>query len=158
MKDIFQSFFDVYRLHLLQALPEMILNRFTKSVLHILLLLILLQALFISSAYVSGLSAILTLPMYAKTIQTRQDLIESKMEWGANDEAWIGPISRSTNVLIQFLVSLHCKKSTSCKKIHIVTSRYFLVQENFKKSKTNLILISTPESSRLFQYSYFFTV
>lgn len=59
-----------------------------------------MQTLLISTAYISGLSAILAIPRYEPAIRTLQDLIDSKMEWGANDVAWVVAIMNSNDVSI----------------------------------------------------------
>lgn len=101
-----KSFYIVYRILLFQSLPTYPSNQFMKLSLRILLILIFMHALFIGTAYISGLSAILTLPEYEKPIRTRQDLLDSKMEWGANDNAWIYSISDSNNVCIDLSKNL----------------------------------------------------
>lgn len=45
----------------------------------------------------------MTLPQYEKPIKTQQDLIDSKMPWGADTPAWVETIAHSSQVS----VSLH---------------------------------------------------
>ncbi|XP_044735607.1 uncharacterized protein LOC123297863 [Chrysoperla carnea] len=62
------------------------------------------HTLLISAAYIGGLAAILTLPQYEQPIRTRQDLIDSKMEWGTHDMAYIYPIANSNHSQINILL------------------------------------------------------
>lgn len=100
IKNIFdgfsESFYIMYGLTFLQPLPES--AEYSNNAFRNLLTWILLQTLLISTAYSSGLSAIMTLPQYDEPIKTQQDLIDSKMEYGSNDATWVQSIATSTNV------------------------------------------------------------
>ncbi|XP_048485863.1 uncharacterized protein LOC119691976 [Plutella xylostella] len=49
--------------------------------------------LIINAAYSAGLSSLFTIPNYEKSIDTVEDLLESGLEWGAPDIAWVYSIS-----------------------------------------------------------------
>lgn len=97
-----ESFYIMYGLTFLQPLPES--AEYSNNAFRNLLTWILLQTLLISTAYSSGLSAIMTLPQYEKPIKTMDDLIDSDLEWGANDEAWVLSISGSKGVNKMFII------------------------------------------------------
>lgn len=101
-----KSLFIIYHLTLLQPLSQNLLIN-SKFMHRIIYLLSLVQALMISTAYISGLSAMLALPQYEKPIRTRQDLIDRKMEWGTNDLAWVITIINSNDVSMQFINFYH---------------------------------------------------
>lgn len=95
---LYESFFIIYGMSVLQPLPES--AEYSNNAFRNLLTWILLQTLLISTAYVSGLSSIMTLPQYKEPIKTRQDLIDSNIEWGSDDRAWIHTIEISNQVSI----------------------------------------------------------
>ncbi|KAG7298543.1 hypothetical protein JYU34_018183 [Plutella xylostella] len=49
--------------------------------------------LIINAAYSAGLSSLFTIPNYEKSIDTVEDLLNSGLEWGAPDIAWVYSIS-----------------------------------------------------------------
>ncbi|XP_044729510.1 uncharacterized protein LOC123292862 [Chrysoperla carnea] len=86
--DFSESFYIMYGLTVLQPLPDSV-AQYSNNAFRNLLIWILLQTLIISTTYTSGLTSIMTLPQYEEPIRTTQDLIDSKMEWGSNDDSWI---------------------------------------------------------------------
>ncbi|KAG7298540.1 hypothetical protein JYU34_018180 [Plutella xylostella] len=54
--------------------------------------------LVINAAYSAGLSSLFTVPNYEKSIDTVEDLLDSGLEWGAPDGAWVYSISSSKDV------------------------------------------------------------
>ncbi|XP_044729678.1 uncharacterized protein LOC123293027 [Chrysoperla carnea] len=94
--------FIIYYLTILQSVSnKLLISKFTHR---LIFGLSFIHALVISSAYISGLSAILTLPQYEKPIRTLQDLIDSKMEWGTNAYGWIYPLIDSNHSVITELI------------------------------------------------------
>lgn len=105
-KNFSTSFFIIYYFTLIQPLPRNLQGK-TKFSLRFIFALSLMQTLLISTAYISGLSAILTVPRFEHSIKTLQDLIDSKMEWGADDVSWVIPIMNSNDVRIaNFMLDL----------------------------------------------------
>ncbi|KYB26331.1 hypothetical protein TcasGA2_TC034795 [Tribolium castaneum] len=49
----------------------------------------MIMVLFISSSYSSGLSSVMTVPRYGKSIQTVKDLASSHLNWTGTTDAWI---------------------------------------------------------------------
>lgn len=98
ISDFCESFYIVYGITFSQPLPES--AQCSSDAFRSILTWILLQTLLISSVYSSGLSSIMTLPQYETPIETQQNLIDSKIEWGANDATWIESIAHSTSVSI----------------------------------------------------------
>nr|AST36230.1 putative ionotropic receptor IR41a.2 [Hedya nubiferana] len=61
----------------------------------------LVTGLIIDNAYGGGLASSFTLPKYEPSIDSVQDLVDRKMEWGANSEAWTFSIILSEEVIIE---------------------------------------------------------
>ncbi|CAH0699987.1 unnamed protein product [Spodoptera exigua] len=66
---------------------------------------LLIAGLILSSAYGAGLASTFTVPRYEPSIDTVQDIVDRKMEWGATHDAWIFSLTLSTEPLVKELVS-----------------------------------------------------
>ncbi|XP_026739805.1 glutamate receptor ionotropic, delta-2-like isoform X2 [Trichoplusia ni] len=66
---------------------------------------LLIAGLILSSAYGAGLASTFTVPRYEPSIDTVQDIVDRKMEWGATHDAWIFSLTLSTEPLVKQLVS-----------------------------------------------------
>nr|QIJ45772.1 ionotropic receptor [Glyphodes pyloalis] len=65
----------------------------------------LLAGLVLGNAYGGGLASVFTVPKYERSIDSVQDIVERKMEWGATHDAWVFSLTPSTEPLIKKLVS-----------------------------------------------------
>uniref|UniRef100_A0A2H1V256 SFRICE000831.1 n=1 Tax=Spodoptera frugiperda TaxID=7108 RepID=A0A2H1V256_SPOFR len=65
---------------------------------------LLIAGLILSSAYGAGLASTFTVPRYEPSIDTVQDIVDRKMEWGATHDAWIFSLTLSSEPLIKQLV------------------------------------------------------
>ncbi|XP_073951487.1 glutamate receptor ionotropic, delta-2-like isoform X2 [Choristoneura fumiferana] len=65
----------------------------------------LVTGLIIDNAYGGGLASSFTVPKYEASIDTVQDIVDRKMEWGATHDAWIFSIILSEEPLIKKLLS-----------------------------------------------------
>nr|ARO76470.1 ionotropic receptor 7 [Conogethes punctiferalis] len=65
----------------------------------------LLTGLVIGNAYGGGLASVFTVPKYEKSIDTVQDIVDRKMEWGATHDAWVFSLTSSNEPLIKKLVN-----------------------------------------------------
>lgn len=104
--NLYESAYIIYGMMLLQPLPEEAEHQ--NASFRNLLTWILLQTLLVSTAYSSGLSAVMTLPRYEPAIKTVDNLIDSGIAWGANDEAWLYTISGTTQVKMRFKRFSNC--------------------------------------------------
>lgn len=59
---------------------------------------ILATGLILTNAYSAGLASAFTLPMYEKSIDTIQDIIDRDVEWGATHDAWVYSLTLSKEV------------------------------------------------------------
>nr|QRF71033.1 ionotropic receptor [Semiothisa cinerearia] len=84
---------------------------------------LLAAGLILVSAYGAGLASTFTVTNYEPSVDTIQDLVDRKMEWGATHDAWIFSITMSNEPLIKQLVSQF--------KIH---SAEELKRKSFKRS------------------------
>ncbi|XP_034824444.1 probable glutamate receptor isoform X1 [Maniola hyperantus] len=66
----------------------------------------LMTGLVIDNAYGGGLASTFTVPKYEKSIDTIQDIVDRRLEWGATHDAWIFSLMLSQEPLIKQLVSL----------------------------------------------------
>nr|AOG12846.1 ionotropic receptor [Eogystia hippophaecolus] len=66
---------------------------------------LLITGLVFDNAYSGGLASTFTVPKYETSIDTVQDIVDRKMEWGATHDAWTFSITLSTEPLIKQLVS-----------------------------------------------------
>ncbi|KAF9809350.1 hypothetical protein SFRURICE_007281 [Spodoptera frugiperda] len=60
---------------------------------------LLIAGLILSSAYGAGLASTFTVPRYEPSIDTVQDIVDRKMEWGATHDAWIFSLTLSSEVV-----------------------------------------------------------
>uniref|UniRef100_A0A0K8TV01 Ionotropic Receptor n=1 Tax=Epiphyas postvittana TaxID=65032 RepID=A0A0K8TV01_EPIPO len=65
----------------------------------------LVTGLIIDNAYGGGLASSFTVPKYEASIDTVQDIVDRKMEWGATHDAWLFSISLSEEPLVKELIS-----------------------------------------------------
>nr|WCF43335.1 ionotropic receptor IR41a [Spodoptera frugiperda]WCF43350.1 chemosensory receptor IR41a [Spodoptera frugiperda] len=65
---------------------------------------LLIAGLILSSAYGAGLASTFTVPRYEPSIDTVQDIVDRKMEWGATHDAWIFSLTLSSEPLVKELV------------------------------------------------------
>ncbi|XP_063621340.1 glutamate receptor ionotropic, delta-2-like [Cydia splendana] len=65
----------------------------------------LVTGLVIDNAYSGGLASSFTVPKYEASIDTVEDLVDRKMEWGATHDAWIFSIMLSEEPLIKSLLN-----------------------------------------------------
>ncbi|XP_047985797.1 uncharacterized protein LOC125226022 [Leguminivora glycinivorella] len=65
----------------------------------------LVTGLIIDNAYGGGLASSFTVPKYETSIDTVEDLVDRRMEWGATHDAWIFSIILSEEPLIKSLLS-----------------------------------------------------
>nr|ARO70543.1 antennal ionotropic receptor 41a-2 [Dendrolimus punctatus] len=66
---------------------------------------LLITGLILASAYGGGLASSFTIPKYEPSIDTVQDLVDRKLEWGATHDAWIFSLTLSKQPLVKQLVS-----------------------------------------------------
>lgn len=59
---------------------------------------LLVTSLILTNAYGAGLASTFTLPRYEKSIDTIQDVIDRKVEWGATHDAWVYSLLLSQEV------------------------------------------------------------
>lgn len=59
---------------------------------------LLVTALILTNAYSAGLASVFTIPTYEKSIDTIQDIIDRKVEWGATHDAWVYSLTLSEEV------------------------------------------------------------
>ncbi|XP_039435053.2 glutamate receptor-like [Culex pipiens pallens] len=64
----------------------------------VLFVSMLFAGFMIGNIYTAGLASIMTIPQYAKSIDTAQDLAASGLPWGGTAIAWIFAISTATEV------------------------------------------------------------
>nr|AXF48852.1 ionotropic receptor IR21 [Lobesia botrana] len=64
----------------------------------------LVTGLIIDNAYGGGLASSFTVPKYEASIDTVQDLVDRRMEWGATHDAWIFSIILSEEPLVKTLL------------------------------------------------------
>ncbi|CAK1604258.1 unnamed protein product [Parnassius mnemosyne] len=65
----------------------------------------LIGGLVLDNAYGGGLASTFTVPKYEKSIDTVQDIVDRKIEWGATHDAWIFSLTLSQEPLMKQLVS-----------------------------------------------------
>ncbi|XP_063361372.1 glutamate receptor ionotropic, delta-2-like [Cydia amplana] len=65
----------------------------------------LVTGLIIDNAYSGGLASSFTVPKYEASVDTVEDLVDRRMEWGATHDAWIFSIILSEEPLIKSLLS-----------------------------------------------------
>ncbi|XP_028040690.1 probable glutamate receptor isoform X2 [Bombyx mandarina] len=65
---------------------------------------LLVSSLILVSAYGAGLASTFTVPQYEPSIDTVQDLLNSRMEWGANHEAWTFSLALSSEPVAKKLI------------------------------------------------------
>lgn len=66
----------------------------------------LVTGLIIDNAYGGGLASSFTVPKYEASIDTVQDIVDRKMEWGATHDAWVFSIILSEEVSTFLLIGL----------------------------------------------------
>ncbi|XP_045534362.1 glutamate receptor 3.4-like [Papilio machaon] len=66
---------------------------------------LLMTGLVLDNAYGGGLASTFTVPKYEKSIDTIQDIVDKRMEWGATHDAWIFSLALSQEPLIRQLVN-----------------------------------------------------
>lgn len=59
---------------------------------------LLVTTLILTNAYGAGLASTFTVPLYEKSIDTIQDIINNKLEWGATHDAWVYSLTLSQEV------------------------------------------------------------
>ncbi|CAB3243457.1 unnamed protein product [Arctia plantaginis] len=66
---------------------------------------LLIVGLILSCAYGAGLASTFTVPRYEPSIDTVQDIVDRRLEWGATHDAWIFSLTLSSEPLVKQLVS-----------------------------------------------------
>lgn len=61
---------------------------------------LLIVGLILSCAYGAGLASTFTVPRYEPSIDTVQDIVDRRVEWGATHDAWIFSLTLSSEVSI----------------------------------------------------------
>nr|CAH7750816.1 unnamed protein product [Callosobruchus chinensis] len=62
--------------------------------------------LFLTSIYSSGLSSIMTIPLYEKPIDTIYQFYESGLYWGALGDAWTFSLKDANDVSLKGLIHI----------------------------------------------------
>ncbi|CAH2236110.1 jg15106 [Pararge aegeria aegeria] len=83
----------------------------------------MMTGLVIDNAYGGGLASTFTVPKYEKSVDTIQDIVDRRMEWGATHDAWIFSLMLSQEPLIKQLLS--CFRTYPAEE---------LMQKSFEKS------------------------
>ncbi|XP_058129904.1 uncharacterized protein LOC131284269 [Anopheles ziemanni] len=102
--DICESVMAVMSIFILQA----VLLRFNKNPFVSQMILIgsfLLVGLMVGNAYSGGLSSVMTVPRYEKSIDTVQELADRNLRWGSTHDAWIFSIQLATQPTIVKLLN-----------------------------------------------------
>lgn len=58
----------------------------------------LLAGLILDNAYGGGLASVFTVPKYEKSIDTVQDIVDRRLDWGATHDAWLFSLLLTTQV------------------------------------------------------------
>ncbi|XP_072940409.1 glutamate receptor ionotropic, delta-2-like [Epargyreus clarus] len=66
---------------------------------------LLITGLILDNAYGGGLTSTFTVPKYEQSIDTIQDIVDRKLDWGATHDAWIFSITLSQEPLIRSLLN-----------------------------------------------------
>ncbi|XP_052869319.1 uncharacterized protein LOC128274994 [Anopheles cruzii] len=97
--DVCESVMVVMSIFILQTvLLRINKNRFVSQM--ILIGSLLMVGLMIGNAYSGGLSSVMTVPRFEKSIDTVQDLADSDLRWGSTHDAWIFSIQLATQPTI----------------------------------------------------------
>lgn len=94
----------------------------------------LVTGLIIDNAYGGGLASSFTVPKYEASIDTVQDIVDRKMEWGATHDAWIFSIILSEEVST-FLICLQLSLVTL-----VLLSSAYIFNQALKHFKSDTML------------------
>ncbi|XP_058061658.1 uncharacterized protein LOC131211974 [Anopheles bellator] len=101
--DVCESVMVVMSIFILQT----VLLRINKNLFVSQMILVgslLMVGLMIGNAYSGGLSSVMTVPRFEKSIDTVQDLADSELRWGSTHDAWIFSIQLATQPTIVTLL------------------------------------------------------
>ncbi|KFB36231.1 AGAP002904-PA-like protein [Anopheles sinensis] len=102
--DICESVMAIMSIFILQAvLMRINKNQFVSQM--ILIGTFLLVGLMVGNAYSGGLSSVMTVPRYEKSIDTVQELADRNLRWGSTHDAWIFSIQLATQPTIVKLLN-----------------------------------------------------